>query len=107
MMNSHANIVALADRLRIDSDTRGELESMRKEVFAAISEGLKGMSSKSKNPWRLTRHEQFRTGSLYRETAMKGSSDIDVVLLSTIVKRRILAVHPMPKRFSSNPISCP
>ena len=48
MMNSHANIVALADRLRIDSDTRGELESMRKEVFAAISEGLKGMSSKSK-----------------------------------------------------------
>ena len=54
---------------------------MRKEVFAAISEGLKRMSSKSKNPWRLTRHEQFRTGSLYRGTAMKGASDIDVVLL--------------------------
>ena len=81
MMRSHANIVALADRLRIDSNTRGELESMRKEVFAAISEGLKRMSSKSKNPWRLTRHEQFRTGSLYRGTAMKGASDIDVVLL--------------------------
>ena len=63
MLSSHANIVALADRLRIDGNTRGELESMRKEVFAAISEGLKSMISKSKNPWRLTRHEEFRTGS--------------------------------------------
>lgn len=81
MLSSHANIVALADRLRIDGNTRGELESMRKEVFAAISEGLKSMSPKSKNPWRLTRHEEFRTGSLYRETAMKVSSDIDVILL--------------------------
>ena len=81
MMNSHANIDTLANRLRIDDNTRSELETMRREVFAAISEGLKSMRVKSKNPWRLTRHEEFRTGSLYRETAMKGSSDIDVILL--------------------------
>lgn len=81
MQSSHHNIVALANRLRIDSNTRGELENMRREVFDAISNGLKKMNSQSKNPWKISRDKEFRTGSLYRDTAMKGSSDIDVILL--------------------------
>ena len=39
------------------------------------------MNSQSKNPWKISRDKEFRTGSLYRDTAMKGSSDIDVILL--------------------------
>jgi hypothetical protein len=80
MIGSHANMVALANRLRVDDKNRGELESMRKDVFEGIYNGIRNLKKKQ-NPWRLTRAKELRTGSLYRGTAMKGSADIDVILL--------------------------
>ena len=53
---------------------------MRREVFDAISNGLKKMNSQSKNPGKFQR-QGVQNRILYRDTAMKGSSDIDVILL--------------------------
>lgn len=78
--SSHKKLESLAKRLVLDDNTRGELESMRKDVFRQIAIRLKQLDPKD-NPWRLSRSEELRTGSLVRGTAMMDSSDVDVVLL--------------------------
>ena len=46
MIGSHANMVALANRLRVDDKNRGELESMRKDVFEGIYNGIRNLKKK-------------------------------------------------------------
>ena len=70
---------ALANKLALTIKP-GRIRINEKDVFEGIYNGIRNLKKKQ-NPWRLTRGKELRTGSLYRGTAMKGSADIDVILL--------------------------
>ena len=96
MQHSHKQMVALAERQKLGDEKRGILEEMRKEVFRSIASGLKKLKN-DKNPWKLSRSSEFRTGSLYRRTALKDSTDIDVILLLNFKPRENNDTMPRAK----------
>jgi hypothetical protein len=80
MKQAHDKIVSLANELRLSDKARGHLNSMRKEVVEGIRTFLKKYKNSEHNVWYITMREEIKTGSLDRETALEGVSDIDVII---------------------------
>ena len=80
MKSAHDKIVRLADKLRMTSNTRGEFNSMRKEVLAELRKSLANQKNATKNPWKFSLGTEIKTGSFYRQTATENQSDVDVVI---------------------------
>lgn len=80
MKSAHDKIVRLADKLRMTPKTRGEFNSMRKEVLAELRKSLVDKKNSTKNPWKFSLGIEIKTGSFYRQTATEAQSDVDVVI---------------------------
>ena len=80
MKSAHDKIVRLADKLRMTPNTRGEFNSMRKEVLAELRKSLANQKNATKNPWKFSFRTEIKTGSFYRQTATENQSDVDVVI---------------------------
>lgn len=80
MIQAHNKIVGLANKLRLSDKSRGHLNTMRKEVVEGIRTFLQKYKNSEHNVWNITMKEEIKTGSLDRETALEGVSDIDVII---------------------------
>ena len=80
MKSAHDKIVRLADKLRMTSKTRGDFNSMRKEILAELRASLVDKKNSTKNPWKFSLGTEIKTGSFYRQTATEAQSDVDVVI---------------------------
>ena len=68
----------LAPQYRMSIEEKGKLMEMKRDVFEIIESEIKRLKP---NKWKISRSADLVRGSLDKNTALRNSSDIDVVLV--------------------------